>query len=82
MPRYYFHLMDHSERLLDPEGRLLACGDEIPAAALREARAIISQDALTGVIDLSQRIEVLDDAGKGLHTLYLRDAVHIVSRDS
>ena len=45
--------------------------------ALKEARAMISQDALGGRIMLNQYIEVRDDAGKLVHQLAFRDAVTI-----
>ena len=80
MPQYYFHLRDHTERLLDPEGRTIDDPKDIPLVALREVRGVISQDALTGKIDLSQRLEVEDENGKIVHSLAFEDAIKIVSR--
>ena len=45
MALYYFHLCDGRDTLIDPDGRELEELDLIPAAALKEARAMISQDA-------------------------------------
>jgi len=74
---YYFHLSDGHQALIDPEGRNLDDLAQIPPQALREARAMISQDALGGRIMLDQYIEVRDVAGKLIHQLSFRDAVTI-----
>ena len=77
VPRYYFHLRDHEERLLDPQGRSIDSPDEIPQIALDEARGIISQDALTGNLDLRQRLEIEDEHGAIVHSLHFGDAIRI-----
>jgi hypothetical protein len=74
---YYFHLSDGHQALIDPEGREVADFSMISDLALKEARAMISQDALGGRIMLNQYIEVRDDAGKLVHQLAFRDAVTI-----
>ena len=74
---YYFHLTDGHQALIDPEGRELADPNEIPHLALREARAMIGQDAIVGRINLAQYIEVRDSHGKLIHQLAFRDAVTI-----
>ena len=63
--------------MIDPEGRELADPSEIPHLALREARAMIGQDAIIGRINLAQYIEVRDARGKLIHQLAFRDAVTI-----
>ena len=78
MALFYFHLRDREDVLLDPEGRELADAEAIAQAALREARAIISDDALAGRIRLDQQIEVHDAAGRIVHRLPFADAVEIV----
>lgn len=77
MSLYFFHLCDGHEVVIDPEGREIALPEEVSGYALREARAIISQDALAGKIVLEQRIEVRDEAGTLVHKLAFRDAVTI-----
>lgn len=72
---YFFHLLDGADILLDPEGRELAGLEVVKAIALREARMLISHEALNGAIDFNQRIEVRDRAGKVLHRLEFTDAV-------
>jgi hypothetical protein len=74
---YYFHLCDGHEVVIDPEGREIDDRSRIGEFALKEARAIISQDALGGRIKLEQRIEVRNDAGKLVLQLSFRDAVTV-----
>ena len=77
MARYFFHLCDGHEVVIDPEGQEIAEASEVGDRALKEARAMISQDALAGRIRLKQYIEVRDDSGKLVHQLSFRDAVTI-----
>jgi len=51
---YYFHLSDGHEVMIDPEGREIADPSHVAEYALKEARAMISQDALGGRIMLNQ----------------------------
>lgn len=81
MARYFFHLQDGVDALLDPEGRELDA-DQISAAALGEARAMIAADALSGRIDLNQSIEVKDSAGKVVHRIEFADAVELMQLHS
>lgn len=78
MALYYFHLSDGHQALIDPEGRELDDASQIAPLALREARAMISQDALGGRINLGQYIEVRDSDGKLVCQLSFRDAVTII----
>lgn len=77
MALYFFHLSDGHHALIDPEGRDLADASAIGDLALKEARAMIAQDALGGRINLHQFIEVRDKDGKLVHQLCFRDAVTI-----
>jgi hypothetical protein len=53
MALYYFHLRNHADVLLDPEGREIDDG-RIAKSALAEAREIISSDVRSGNVDLDQ----------------------------
>jgi hypothetical protein len=75
MAVYFFHFCDGGETLLDPEGRQVDDDALIVGMALKDARGMISQDALTGQIDLDQCIEVKDESGALVHQLAFRDAV-------
>jgi len=77
---YFFHLSDGHDALIDPEGREVANASEIGDVTLREARAMISQDALAGSVDLNQFIEVRNESGKLIYQLAFRDAVTILDR--
>jgi hypothetical protein len=74
MPRVYFHLCDHSDYLLDQQGSMVELSD-IPQRALKAAREIIADDVLTGRVNMGYSIEVRDEAGKTIHTLFFKDAV-------
>ncbi len=78
MALYFFHLCDGHEVVIDPEGREIEDQSQIGEVALKEARAIVSQDALAGRIKLEQRIDVRNVAGKLVHQLSFHDAVTIV----
>lgn len=78
MARFYFHLRDDFDVLLDPEGRELADSHVVPAIALEEARSIISDDALGGKIMLDQRIDVVGEAGQLIYSLSFEKAVTVV----
>ena len=77
MSRFYFHLRDGVDTLLDEDG-IEMMPEEAAARALFEARAIIADEALHGRIDLRQRIDVQDGNGMILHSLAFADAVEIV----
>ncbi|HWU74292.1 MAG TPA: hypothetical protein VN137_12475 [Sphingomonas sp.] len=78
--RYYFHLRDGAERLLDPQGSDIEDPAQLERMALKEARAVISQEALEGEINLQQRIEIEDETGRLVHSLSFADAVRIVAK--
>jgi hypothetical protein len=74
---YFFHLCDGRDTLIDPDGREIGDAATIGAIAIKEARAMISQDALGGKIMLEQFIEVRDEGGKLIHRMGFRDAVSV-----
>ena len=77
MRRYFFHLHDHEDRLVDPLGQIFDNEEGAAKAALHEARAILSHEVIAGTLNLDQRIEIEDEDGKIVHTLQFRDAVTI-----
>jgi hypothetical protein len=74
---YFFHLCDGRDTLIDPDGREVADVATLNDIAIKEARAMISQDALGGKISLDQFIQVRDEAGKLIHQTEFRDAVSV-----
>jgi hypothetical protein len=75
---YYFHLRDGDDVLLDPEGREFDGVGAIAAAALVEARAILSSDALSGLVKLDYHIDVEDEHRAVVHRLAFIDAVELI----
>ncbi len=75
--KVYFHFHDGVDRTLDLEGAELTL-EQSRARALAEARALIADDALSGRIDLRQRIDIEDAEGIVLDTISFEDAVEIV----
>lgn len=77
MPRFFMHLHDGVDRLLDEEGLVLST-DEVAQAALDAARDCIAGDVRKGRIDMRSRIDVEDQGGAVVHTLRFGDAVTII----
>lgn len=76
MARFFMHLVDGEDVLLDPDG-LEANEDEVKQLALKCARDCIANDAHAGQIDLTYRIDVQDAAGTVVHSVPFRDAVTV-----
>lgn len=77
MPRFFLHLVDSVDVLLDPDGTEMPA-DAVPAAALRAARDCMAADIRDGRIDLGYRIDVHDEAGALVHSQSFAAAVTIV----
>lgn len=73
MHKYFFHLRDSGDEVLDPDGMLMSA-DAIAGAALVQARDCVAG----GRLDLHSRIDVHDEAGKVVHSLAFGDALEIV----
>ena len=78
MARYFFHLRDGLDNLLDPEGRELADLREVKRVALSCARDTLSHELRDGRLYLAYRIDVENNSGTIVHTLPLRDAFEVV----
>jgi hypothetical protein len=77
MPKYFMHLRDGEDEVLDPDGTVMA-EDAVPAAALAAARDCMAGDVRRGRIELKHRIDVCDEAGAIVYSLDFADAVDIV----
>ena len=82
MPRFFLNLHRDVDTALDTEGAMFDSSDDMKAAALGGAREIIAADAMSGVVDLSPRIEVQDEAGTVVHVLYFAQAIAFLSTGS
>ena len=80
MRRFYFHLRDGSDQLLDPEGVELS-QEAIPAAALASARDCMAGDVHRGRLDLRYRIDIEDEAGRIVHSCSFTDALEVIPPD-
>lgn len=81
MPLYFFHLKDGTDTLLDDEGAEFDSIETAQAAALKEARSIIGYDAMKGLIDLAQRIDIFDSGGQLVGSVEFGDAVDVRGRN-
>jgi hypothetical protein len=77
MPRYFMHLRDGTDELLDPDGVTMPEA-AVPGAALMAARDCMAGDLLTGRLELKYWIDVHDEADNVVHTLAFSDAVEII----
>ena len=78
MARYYMHLRDGTEQILDPEGLEFASVEALRKAVLVAARDLMTGDIREGVIDLRFRIDVEDEGGEIVYTLPFKHAVNII----
>lgn len=76
MPRFYFHLYNDAVAM-DDEGRILPDLDSARAAAVKEAREMMTESVLEGHLTLSHRIDVADETGAVVATVSFRNAVEI-----
>ena len=78
MARYFMHLRDGVDEVLDPEGREFATLDELRTAVMFSARDLIAGDVRDGVIDFRFRIDAEDEHGAVVYTLPFRHAFSII----
>ena len=79
MGRYFLHLRDGKDEILDPDGV------EYPSLeALREAVVVTVRDLIcgdvrgSGVIDFRYRVDAEDGSGDVVYSLSFKDAVNII----
>lgn len=80
MPRYFLHLVDSSDVLLDPDGTNMPA-EAVEGAALAAARDCMAGDVKTGQLDLRYRIDVHDEKNEVVHRLEFTDALDILLPD-
>jgi hypothetical protein len=81
VPRYFLHLRDGTDELLDPDGIQLPNLDALKAKVLQSARDTMSHDVRTGNLELKWRIEAEDEEGQVVYCLPFPDAVKITDHD-
>lgn len=73
MPVYYFHLYN-DERLLDPHGKTLPDDAAARQAAVEGISELIAENIVEGrPVELTDRIEVADEAGRIVTTVRFSD---------
>jgi hypothetical protein len=78
MARYFYHLANGTEVVLDPHGIEQASFATMQNSVLLAVRDLIKADVDRGLIDLRLRIDAADDAGVIVHSLCFKDAVSII----
>lgn len=79
MTRYYLHLRDHIDEILDPEGLELLDLSAVRKAVLEGARDVIANEIKSeGVMDLRYRIDAENEAGQIVHSLPFKEAVSVI----
>jgi hypothetical protein len=81
MARYFLHLRDGNDEILDPEGSEFADLDALRKAVLVSARDLIAGDVREGVIDFRFRIEAENEAGEVIYSLPFKNAVSVIEPD-
>jgi hypothetical protein len=77
--RYYLHLRDGTDEILDLDGIDFSDLEALQTGTLTCARDIISDDIRSeGVMDQRYRIDAEDASGRIVHTLSFKDAVTII----
>ena len=77
MAKFFFHLRDHTDELLDPEGVDCPNANAVAIKAMDAARDIIAGDAKEFAIDMTYRIDVEDRSNRIVHSLEFEKAVSI-----
>jgi hypothetical protein len=82
MARYFLHLRDSSDEVLDPDGFEFEDMDAVRAAVMRNARDTIAGDVRHGVVDFRYRIDAENEAGQVVYSLPFKHAVNIIPEPS
>ena len=78
LARYFLHLRDGSDELLDPDGSEYASHEVMQKDVLNCARDLIAADVKRGVLDFRFRIDVEDAEGAIAHTLLFKNAISVI----
>jgi hypothetical protein len=78
MARYFMHLRNGADELLDSEGVELNDIDAVRKNVMAAARDIIAGDLRSGVVDLRYRIDAEKAGGEIVYSLAFKHAFRIV----
>jgi len=76
--KYFLHLRDSVDELLDPDGHEFAGMDALKAAVLFNVRDLMAGDLRTGIIDFRYRIDAEDENGNVVYSLPFKHAINII----
>lgn len=77
MPRFYLHLHTEAE-FPDEEGQELSDLAAAREEAVTGARSLIAEGAKDGLINLNDRIEIIEEGRQERHIIRFRDVVEII----
>lgn len=77
MPKYYMHLRNSTDEILDPDGVDIP-DNAVEEVALKNARDCMAGDVRAGRIELGHRIDVHDQFDGIVFSISFADAVQIV----
>lgn len=80
MARYFLHLRDGADELLDPEGIECDTLDMLRKMVLSNVRDLMAGDIHTGVLDFRFRIDAEDEDGAIVYSLPFQHAVNIIPK--
>jgi hypothetical protein len=76
--KYFMHLRNSTDELLDPEGVDLKDLEAVRQNVMAAARDILASDLRNGVVDLRFRIDAENDLGAVVYTLPFTHAFSII----
>jgi hypothetical protein len=82
MARYFMHLRDGTEEVLDEEGTHHESLDAMRKAVMRAARDLVAADLQRGVVDLRFRIDAENDQHEIVYTLPFKHAFSLIPDDT
>jgi hypothetical protein len=77
VPRFYFHIIDGTTTILDPDGSELPDLAAARAEALQSARHLLADKLRAGEVVDGQKFEIRDGDGRLLATVPFRDAIRL-----
>jgi hypothetical protein len=78
MAKYFMHLRNGIDEVLDPEGVELSDMDAIRKKVMTAARDILVGDLRNGVVDLRYRVDAENEGGEVIYTLAFKNAFSII----
>jgi hypothetical protein len=79
MPRYYLHLRDGTDELIDEEGCDYPDMETLRKKVLMSARDVMGNELKSGgVVDLRCRIDAENESGEIIYTLPFKHALNII----